>query len=173
MPFANLTPSVDPTPERKDNKMTSTEEMVAKHPFWNDMAPRYSELLAGHSTIQSFEAGQEIFQEGKEADRFFLVEKGQIKLHTFVPPRGDVTIQTVSAGAALGWSWLFPPYQWHFSAHANEPTILIALDAKYLRRLCEAHADFGFELIKRVSRVLFQRLQETRLLLVDFYGDTR
>lgn len=153
--------------------MESIDDRATKHPFWNELDPRYFELLTGRATIQQFETGQLIFDEGKEADRFFLVERGQVKLHTFVPGRGDIVVQTVSSGAALGWSWLFPPYQWHFSAHANEPTILLGFDAQYLRETSETHPDFGCELIKRVSKVLFQRLQETRLLLVDFYGDTR
>lgn len=150
--------------------METLKEMIVKHPFWNGLNPQYFDLLQKSARLERFEAGQLIFQEGQKADRFFLIQTGRVRLEAFVPGRGTVTIQTVSAGAALGWSWLLPPYQWHFSAHANEITELVAFDAQFLRDTSEANHDFGYELIKRVSSVLIQRLQETRLLLVDFYG---
>jgi CRP/FNR family transcriptional regulator, cyclic AMP receptor protein len=144
-------------------------EMIVKHPFWNGLKPNYFQPLQECAKFERFEAGQSIFREGQEADRFFLIQTGQVRLDVFVPGRGTVTVQTVSAGAALGWSWLSPPYQWNFSAHANEMTELVAFDAQFLRDTSEANHDFGYELIKRVSSVLLQRLQETRLLLLDFY----
>jgi len=146
------------------------EEMILKHPFWSGLNLSYFRLLRECATCERYQAGQLLFQEGQEADHFFLILTGQVRLDAFVPGRGSVTIQTVNAGAALGWSWLFPPYKWHFSAHANEKTELIAFDAQFLRATSEANHDFGYELIKRVSSVLLQRLHETRLLLVDFYG---
>jgi CRP/FNR family transcriptional regulator, cyclic AMP receptor protein len=145
-------------------------EMIVKHPFLNGLDLRHFHLLQQCATTRKFEAGQFIFEEGQEAEQFFLIQTGQVRLDAFVPGRGTIPVQTISAGGALGWSWLFPPYQWHFSAHANKLTELIAFDASFLRHASEANHDFGYELIKRVSGVLLQRLQETRLLLVDFYG---
>jgi len=146
------------------------EEMIVKHPFFNGLNQDYFHLLQKCATSERFEAGQLVFREGQKADHFYLIQTGQVRLDAFVPGRGIITVQTVSAGAALGWSWLFPPYQWHFSADANETTELIAFDARFLRDASEANHDFGYQLIKRVSSGLLQRLQETRLLLVDFYG---
>jgi len=146
------------------------KEMIVKHPFCIGLNPAYFHWLEEFARSECFEAGQLIFQEGEKADRFYLIQTGQVRLDAFVPGRGTVTVQTVSAGAALGWSWLFPPYQWHFGAQANEITEVVAFDAQSLRELAEQNHDFGYEMIKRVSGVLLQRLQETRLLLVDFYA---
>jgi CRP/FNR family transcriptional regulator, cyclic AMP receptor protein len=51
-----------------------------------------------------------------------------------------------------------------------DSTEVLIFDAKFLRDSAEQNHDFGYELTKRVSKMLLQRLQETRLLLVDFYG---
>jgi CRP-like cAMP-binding protein len=146
------------------------EELIVGHPFWKGLSPRHLHLLQERAKSETFGAGQLIFEEGQEAGHFFLIQTGQVRLDVSVPGRGAVTIQTLSAGAALGWSWLFPPYRWHFSARANETTELIAFDAQFLRDTADTDHDFGYEVIRRVSSVLFQRLLETRLLLVDFYG---
>jgi CRP-like cAMP-binding protein len=146
------------------------EEMIVNHPFWAGLNLHHFDLLKKCATFQRFDVGQSIFQEGGHADNFYLIQKGRVTLHAFVPGRGAVTVQTVSGGDALGWSWLFPPHQWHFSAHSSDPTEAIVFGAKLLRDEAEQNHDFGYELTKRVSKMLLQRLQETRLLLVDFYG---
>jgi CRP/FNR family transcriptional regulator, cyclic AMP receptor protein len=149
--------------------MEILEEIIANHPFWKGLNPRYVPLLQEAAISKRFEPGQLIFQERQEADRFCLIQTGQVRLDAFVHGRGTVTMQTLSAGAALGWSWLYPPYRWHFSAHANEITDLIVFDAKSLRDQSELNHDFGYELFKRISSVVVERLQETRLLLTDFF----
>ena len=144
--------------------------MIVNHPFWAGLNLHHFDLLKKCATFQRFDAGQSIFQEGGNADHFYLIQKGRVTLHAFVPGRGVVTVQTLGAGDALGWSWLFPPYQWHFSAHSSDSTETIIFDANPLRDEAEENHDFGYELTKRVSKMLLQRLQGTRLLLVNFYG---
>jgi CRP/FNR family transcriptional regulator, cyclic AMP receptor protein len=146
------------------------EHKIAIHPFWKGMDPDHLRLMQEIAISERFQAGQLIFQEGQPADRFCLIQTGQVRLDAFVPGRGIVTVQTLIAGDPLGWSWLFLPYRWHFSAHANETTELIVFDGKFLRDLSELNHEFGYELIKRVSNVLLERLQEMRLLLADSYG---
>lgn len=90
-----------------------------------------------------------------------------------MPKRGAITIQTLSAGDVLGWSWLFPPYHTHFGARAIEPIRALSLDAKCLRNKCEEDHDLGYEFMKRFSEVVIQRLQATRLQLLDVYGENR
>ena len=150
--------------------METLEEMIVKHPFWAGLNLHYFDLLKKCAGFQRFEASRSIFQEGGNADHFYLIQKGRVTLHAFVPGRGVVTVQTLGAGDALGWSWLFPPHQWHFSAHSSDPTEAIVFGAKLLRDEAEENHDFGYELTKRVSKMLLQRLQGTRLLLVNFYG---
>ena len=153
--------------------METLEEMIVKHPFWAGLHPQYFDLLKGCATFECYGVDQSIFKEGGNADKFYLIQKGRTTLDAFVPGRGVVTIQTVSAGDALGWSWLFPPYLWHFSARASDVTEAMVFAAKTLCDKAEQDHDFGYELIKRVSKLLLERLQATRLLLVDFYGFSR
>jgi hypothetical protein len=47
---------------------------------------------------------------------------------------------------------------------------LIGLDGKCLRTKCESDAALGFELLKRFAHIMEQRLETTRLRLMDLYG---
>jgi CRP-like cAMP-binding protein len=122
------------------------------------------------ATIRRFASQQQIFHEGGEADHFYLIITGNVALETFVPGRGMVTNQTLGAGDALGWSWLFPPHKWHFTASTREPTEVISLNAVALRGVAEEDREFHDELVTRVARTLHQRLLGTREQLVDLYG---
>ena len=95
------------------------------------------ELIAGCGQNTGFEAGEYLFREGDQADTFYLVRHGRVQLETFVPGRGAVTIQTVDEGDVVGWSWLFPPYRWHFDARALDLVRAVAFDGACLRGKCD------------------------------------
>ena len=151
--------------------MEPLEPILAQHPFLKDLEPRHLQLIVGCAANVRFEAEQFILRAGEEAKQFYIVRHGKIALEIFVPGRGPVTIQTLGEGEVLGWSWLFPPYRWHFDARALELTRAIALDGECLRGKCETDHDLGYELVKRFAKVMMERLQATRLQLLDVYGE--
>jgi hypothetical protein len=81
-----------------------------------------------------------------------------------------VVVETLGPGAVLGWSWLFPPYQWHFDAYAVETTFAVRMDGFGVRRLCDADHELGYQLIRRFMQVAVDRLQKTRMRLLDLYA---
>jgi hypothetical protein len=81
-----------------------------------------------------------------------------------------MTIETIGEGEVLGWSWLFPPYRWQFDAQAVGLVRAIAFDGRCLRGKCEEDHDLGYWLMQRFAQVMSQRLQATRLQLLDLYG---
>jgi hypothetical protein len=46
----------------------------------------------------------------------------------------------------------------------------IVFDGACLRDKCEADHDLGYELMKRFAQIITERLQATRLRLLDVYG---
>jgi len=145
------------------------EHAILKHPFWAGLNPHFVHLLYRCATVEHYGSGQPIFQEHSQAEHFYLITKGQVLIHTFVPGKGYVPIQTLGPGDALGWSWLSPTHEWQFSARAVEPCELIVFGGAGLREAAEENRDFAYELTNRVAQVLLQRLQATRRSLIDFY----
>jgi CRP/FNR family transcriptional regulator, cyclic AMP receptor protein len=150
--------------------LESLQRLLAEHPFLTGLDPSLLHSFEECGSLRRFGPQQQIFHEGGQADHFYLILNGKVGLETFVPGCGMVTIQALGAGDALGWSWLFPPQEWHFTATTGEPTEVISFDAAALRAKAELDKDFANELITRVARTLVQRLQATRLQLIDFYG---
>jgi CRP-like cAMP-binding protein len=151
--------------------METLEPILAEHPFLKDLDRRHLELIVGCASNVRFDPGQYIFREGEEANQFYVLRHGKVALEIVAPERGPIIVETLGEGEILGWSWLVPPYNWHFDARALELSRAIALDGKCLRTKCEEDHDLGYELLKRFAHIMEQRLQATRLQLLDVYGN--
>ena len=138
-----------------------------KHPFLDDMEPRHIEILLRGATEHTFAAGEIICREGEPANRFYLIDWGEVALETKCPGDGIVHVQTLHGGDVLGWSWLFAPFTWHLQARAVKDTRVIACNGAHLLVLAEEDAEFGRALMKRVAHVAIQRLQGARKQLIQ------
>ncbi len=144
----------------------SLAELVAEHPFLAGMSAEHLTILTDCAMRAHFNMGDVIFREGDPANRFYLIRSGHVALESYVKDRPSVRIQTIGAGEVLGWSWLFAPYYWHFDARALEPTEAIFFYGTRLRELAEVNHSLGYELMKRMTGVVIQRLQATRRQLL-------
>ena len=148
--------------------MESLEPILRQHSFFKDVPSKHFDFLLGCTSHAVFKAGEVIIKEQEPADKFFLIRSGLVAIYIDNPSR--ITIQTIREGDILGWSWLIPPYRYRFSAKAVENTRALALDGKCLREKCEKNSDLGYALLKRLVGVLSERLEATRIQLLDIYG---
>jgi CRP/FNR family transcriptional regulator, cyclic AMP receptor protein len=146
------------------------EGVLRAVPLFAGLEPAALELVAGCGSNVHFDAGELLFREGDAADTFYVVRHGSVALETFVPARGSSVIETLEAGEVVGWSWLFAPYRWHFDARALNTVRATAFDGACLRGKCDADPKLGYDLMSRFAQVLIERLQWTRLRLLDVYG---
>lgn len=135
---------------------------LRNHPFFKGLSDAQLATLTDCAVTASFRAGEQIFKEGEAANRFYLIQSGAVELSAEGAPHEHVEVQTLQAGEVLGWSWLFPPYYWHFSAAAKTPVEAVFFYGPRLRERCEQDPALGYELLKRVSEIVIRRLQLTR-----------
>lgn len=150
--------------------MITMQDLLSSHPFLEGLPESWLERLSYQARRSVHHPGSRLFHEGRPAEHFWLIREGRVALDFNVPGRGDVVIEHLGPGAVLGWSWMFPPHRWHFGAVAAEQTLSIEFDAPGVRRLCEDDSALGLELTRRFAAVLVDRLQATRMRLVDLYG---
>jgi CRP/FNR family transcriptional regulator, cyclic AMP receptor protein len=151
--------------------MEAIDTLLRAAPVFEGLEPAALSLIAGCASNARFEQGAVVFREGNAADTFYLIRHGTVALEMFVPARGSAVIETIEAGEVVGWSWLFPPYRWHFDARALTQLRATAFDGACLRGKCDEDPALGYELMSRFAQVLIERLQWTRLRLLDVYGD--
>ena len=148
----------------------SLEAVLRTHPFLADLSHEHVQTLISCASNQRFEKGHYVAREDTEADSFYLIRSGTVALQIHRPESGGLTLNTLAEGDILGWSWLVPPHRWHFDARAVEPVRAIALDGRCLRTKCEQDHELGYQLLKRFSTLIEERLEAARLQLLDVYG---
>ncbi|WP_112471128.1 Crp/Fnr family transcriptional regulator [Streptomyces triticisoli] len=118
----------------------------------------------------SFDVGTRLFEEGRHADRFWIIKTGTVALDLHVPGRRAAVIESLGHGELVGWSWHFPPYVWHLGAEATSPVRAYEFDADAVRKLCEEDPEFGRAVAVWVGKVVAHRLHSARIRLLDLYA---
>ena len=68
--------------------MHKLDHIIRSHPFWG-LNPRHFPILNQCATFARFGVDQPILHAAVEADRFYLLYRGQVALETFVPGKGQ------------------------------------------------------------------------------------
>lgn len=147
--------------------MEDLQSEVAAHPFTEGMSTEHVALLAAGARPVRFDAGHRIAEEGAEANHFYLILRGRVAVEAQMEAADRLDVQSVEGGQALGWSWLFPPFRWHFTARVAEPVEALEWDTSALRDTGAAHPTFGYEMARRITSLLIRRLRATHERLVD------
>ncbi len=149
--------------------MTSLEPILRAHPFFHGLNDVDLALITGCARNVRFDAGATLAREGQAANRFFLIREGRISIEFPTSQGGSVKLQTLDEGEVVGWSWLMPPFQWQFDVVAITPVRALEMDGECLRGKCDQDPRLGFELVKRFSVIIADRLAGTRMQLLDLY----
>ena len=150
--------------------MTSMTTTLAELDFFVDLDTDVLAAIAGCGHPTHIPEAAYLFQQGEPADAFYAVRQGRVAIEVHDPRFGRIVIDTVEAGDVVGWSWLVPPYRWLFDARAVTAIDEVQFDAQCLRQKCDVDPTFGYALLQRVIHVMHERLQASRVRLLDLYG---
>lgn len=135
------------------------------HAFLAGLEPRHLDRLAASAADRIYASGDFLCREGYPADSFFLVREGRIALELHQAAHRGLRLGIVRGGEVLGWSWMVQPYRWRLDARCLEPVRAIEIDARALRRDCQADHELGYQVLTRLLRVVGHRLHAARLRL--------
>jgi len=148
--------------------MTMQElSQLRSQPFLRGMPPDQLAELARLSRHVAYPAGERLFEEGRTADTFWIIDAGRVTLDASVPGQGPVTIETLGRGDVLGLSWLVPPCQWRYGAVTATGVQAFAFDGRAVRAACAADPVLSAEVYRRFCAAVVHRLQVTRARLVE------
>jgi CRP-like cAMP-binding protein len=141
---------------------------IAAIRFLEGMNEQHIRVLAGCACRIHCEKDTIIFRQGETANRFYLIAEGAVELEAALQSRERrIVAGTIGRGGVLGWSWLFPPYEWQFTARALTQTYALFFYGTVLREQCETDPSLGFELFKRMGKEMVNRLQSARRRLLE------
>ena len=149
------------------------QKTLIQHAFFSELAPEHLTELAQAARERHFADGDVVFRQDERADHFYLIKSGEVSVQIpsiYGPP---LTVQTLGPGQLLGWSWLIPPYKWHFEARAISELDVIEFDGAHLLKRCEQNTDLGYHLLKRFAALMSDRVQAARLKMMEVTEPTQ
>ncbi len=146
--------------------MTENPAIVGAEPLLRGLPPEQIALLTTAARRVSIPVHQRLFEEGGPADRFWIIDAGQVALDVLAPGVGRLTIATLGRGDVVGLSWLVPPYQWQFGATCTQPVQAFEFDATAVKAACAEHPELGYAIAMRFMTIAARRLQATRTRLL-------
>lgn len=152
--------------------MSSHESYLAEHPFFKSLDKKYIKVLAANVTEREIKSGDIVFRQDTPASSFYVVRDGGVEVRIpsiYGPP---IVVQTLGKNQLLGWSWLIPPYKWHFESCATEDGSILEFNGEALRAQCEKDPRMGYELIKHFAALMADRVQAARMRLMEVCGPT-
>jgi len=110
-----------------------------------------------------------LMKEGAGAHTCYVIRSGKAVVEAYTSGFGHQIVTQVDHHRVIGYSWLFPPYCVAFDVRAIEPVSAVQLDGLCLRNKAEADHELGYQLMQRFAQVMLQRLQATRVQMLDVY----
>lgn len=142
-------------------------DVLRRHPFLAGFESRYVDALARIARPARFGANHVILEQGQESTQLYLITAGRVALEISGPGQ-PFRVDTLASGDEFGWSWaLGNPGV--YRVRTLEPVDALVLSASELNDLCERDAAFGYALTRRLLGVVAERLQATRLTVIDMY----
>lgn len=147
------------------------KKLISENIYFKGLDEKHLDFLVKNSNLVEFKAEDFIFSYRDEAKSFYLINQGLVSLQMFSHEKGEIALEQIKAGEILGWSWLNPPFTWRFDAYSNTDTELIVFDGQAIRNKMEKDTKFGYFIQKIFIHIIAERLQATRLRLLEELGD--
>lgn len=143
------------------------QQQIADSQYFSGLAEDAIEFLAANANNKQLGAGKVLFHHGDKAEHFYLLLDGHLSLEIPAIEGPSLQLQDIGPGKVAGWSWLIPPHLWKFQARARTPIDYLEFDGAAILAYCEAQPGFGYQLIKRFSALMSERLQFARRKMMD------
>ncbi|MBN2294699.1 MAG: cyclic nucleotide-binding domain-containing protein [Pirellulales bacterium] len=140
-------------------------ESLRRYPLFADMSEEHLKTLAMNASEEIIPEGTQMFGEGDTAEYFNIIVKGEVDIQYLLGDEHRQTVDTLTAGDPLCWSALVDPYKTSAFGTANKETHLIRIKAEAMREMCEKDPMLGYRVMKRIARLLGDRLQNARVQL--------
>jgi CRP/FNR family transcriptional regulator len=147
-----------------------TAQQLASLPLFEGVPEaKLAELAPCWNEIE-VKAGESIFCEGCEAEKFYILLEGNISLWMKLTSRPETLVLGVinKSGQSFGWSVIRSAGHYTASADAKEDSRILEIRGEDFRKFLESDKEIGFDIAMRMVEIISGRLRYYRVLLKTF-----
>lgn len=125
--------------------------LVRTLPLFQGLATDVVYRLLGDAYVRSYSRGRTVFLQGQEADRFFVVLDGWIKLYRQTREGSEAIIEVFGKGESFAEAAMFGNREFPVSAEAASDSLLLAIPAASFLRHLREDVDLAFNMLGSMS----------------------
>jgi CRP-like cAMP-binding protein len=140
---------------------------LSKVPLFEGIAPAALARIAGLARSHHVEAGAFFFNEGDQADEFFVLTSGRVKLTQLTPEGHQVVLRLAGPGDAFGGVGAFGDPVYPINAEAVEPSTALAWTSATMRQLLESEPTLALNALHFVAGRLHDLQRRYQQLMTE------
>ncbi|EXJ09562.1 Crp/Fnr family transcriptional regulator [Nitrincola nitratireducens] len=149
-----------------DEQMCTNACMVKNHALFCCMAVEGAQRLIKRAKHIHIPSHRLIYREGDEADKFYLIVKGSVKLFRPTQEGGEHIIDIVRSGHLLAESEIFDQtHQYHYFAEALQTTQMIGFSTVIFREIISRDIDASRKLLAYFSDSLKRKNYDLEVMI--------
>lgn len=146
---------------------TKIRETISANRFFAGMKEDHLDFLVKNARLTHADSGEVLFRQGQPAKSFYLMLDGAVTVGVPAIQGPGLPLQELIGGQMIGWSWLIEPYRWDFQASVISTAELIEFNGEAILEHCEEDNTFGYDLFKRFTGLMSERLTSARRKMMD------
>ena len=119
---------------------------------FENLPPEELATLIKTALRRIYQKGEEVFSQGKKADRMFLIKAGRVKLSKLIETGDEFTLDIRKAGDFLGENMLLEDTLYPLTAICLEDTLACGFDKPGFENLVLENPNIGLQVIKNLSK---------------------
>lgn len=140
-------------------KISKDFEILINSPVFRNVSPDIVKLFAYLAKHKVFYPGELLIQQGKDANRAFLLLSGNVAIST-IHKNKDITIQHLQEGSFFGELALLADFKWFFSAKAETECEVMIVDREAFSKVLEKHPEKQRILTDKIIQLRVARLTD-------------
>lgn len=146
---------------------TELARQLATAPLFKGLTPEILRAIYALGSLTSMPAGTFFFNEGDDAERFFVLTSGRVKLTQLTPEGHQVVLRHIGPGDAFGGVGAFGDPTYPVSAETVERSVGLAWTSSTMRHVFEAHSTVAINAIRVVADRLHDLQRQYRQLMTE------
>jgi CRP/FNR family transcriptional regulator, nitrogen oxide reductase regulator len=142
-------------------------DQLGRVPLFQGLAADVLARIRSQARSQAIATGESFFNEGDEADAFFVLTTGRVKLTQLTPEGHQVVLRIIGAGDAFGGAGAFGDLTYPIGAEAVEPAVALVWTSDTIRQLLESEPRVALNAVQFVAGRLHDLQRRHRQLMTE------
>ena len=130
--------------------------IVKEIDLFRGIDPEVMEEIANICSEEKYTKDTVLFEKGEEAESLYILEQGTLNL--VIKNGGSLIYGLTEPGEVFGWSSLVESGLYTASGVCATDTKVVKIEREKLERVFDRHPEIGLRVLKRLARVISQRL---------------